>query len=194
MPGPWICAIALAGCLQDPSPPSGRFPDQCNGDGVCDIRREDCLSCPGDCPCCAIVDSSGVVAGNAADAQLATGVVDGKTVGLDQFSELQLAFGREVYDQELLADFEIHGSVSTSEEEFPTFSCTGSVAGSRAFEIAVSDDGSNWPIVGVWTDKSKVFDLGCAQLKSIRWVRIRGQRGAEGELDAITAKAGSCLE
>ena len=52
-------------------------------------------------------------------------------------------------------------------------------------------DGSSFRLIGLWTPENDKFDIGCAQLKSARWIRIDGLPGAKGELDAVQAQ--SCL-
>lgn len=222
---PWL----VCGCFPSTEAPGRPPPPTSCGNGSCELATEDCVSCPKDCPCCAIVDSRGTVPGGAAsdpsaadagatsamagqDPAAVVGRPDGRSVLLDENSELTLAFGREVFDYfnpdapndpTPKADFQIHGQVTSTNEVEPLGTCTG-LGRERegTFEVAVSDDGARWSTIGIWArtkvGQASLFDIGCAALSSVRWVRIKAAQGARGELDAVTAivdeSGRACLE
>jgi hypothetical protein len=188
---------ALAGCLLEESlPPIDPNPPATCGDGVCQIESETCTSCAQDCDCCSVVNGTGV-SSDAGIGFLApvVGNPDNQSIPIDENSDLQLAVGGEWFDQEVigLRDFTVHGVVSTNDTLYEEL-CVGETQGAGGFEIWVSEAGSNWRLIGLWTSKTNEFDIACAQVKTIRWVRIKGQPGARGSLDAVTAKGAACLK
>lgn len=198
---PALLIIALLGsslltaCLleEEPLPPLPQPPASC-GDGQCQIASETCTSCPRDCDCCSVVDASGIAGSQAGLLGPVIGPADGQTIPIDENSDLQLAVGGEWFDQEVVGrDFTVHGQVTTDNTRYDEL-CVGETQGSGAFEIWVSEAGSNWRLIGLWTSQTNEFDIACAQAKTIRWVRIKGQPGAQGSLDAVTAKGSACLQ
>jgi len=180
------------GCFPDNTPPAGpsAAPASC-GDNRCDFLNEDCVNCPADCPCCAIANSSGTVPNN--DAERAEGDPDGQSVALDDQSDLFLVFGREIFDAKGKPDLQLHGQVTSGEPQ-PASSagCPQNVSGHGAFEIAVSADGVGWQTIGLWSRSTIAgpqvaqFNIACVELTTVRWVRVKAQPGAAGQLDAVT--------
>ncbi|MCK5797528.1 MAG: hypothetical protein KAI47_10115 [Deltaproteobacteria bacterium] len=201
-PGGWPRWIALAlafvatGCLLDESiPPIDPNPPASCGNGVCDLQRETCTNCPKDCDCCAVVNAQGSFTEAGAVATAAAGQPDGVSVPIDDRSDLRLALGGDWNDQPVFGrDFEIHGKVFTNDMLHDELCPQGVGNGQGAFEVWVSPAGSVWRLVGLWTSKTNDFDLACAEASHIRWIRIKGQPGARGELDAVTAKGSACLK
>lgn len=192
----WAATVAV-GCLPDESVPQGNETPLTCGDGRCDVLTEDCARCPGDCPCCAIIDSKSNDP-NAQQPDLAIGAPDGRVVELGEQSDIFMAFGRDVFDcrdevEGNKPDFRIYGSVTSTSDVAHAGTCFGAAASSRgAFEVMVSADALDWRLVGLWAKQSdgttvSTFDIGCAELPSARWVRLRGELGATAQLDAITA-------
>ena len=181
----------VGGCFPEDVPPFDDPPPPSCGNGTCEVDLgEDCLNCPAECPCCTVVDSSG----EALRPTSAQGSPDGQTAALDQNSDLILVFGGEAKDTPVIGARELtfHGSVSTN-DQLHEESCPNPVEAVGAFEVWVSPAGSDWRLIGIWTDRTDEFDVGCAQFPAIRWLRIKGQEGAQGLLDAIVVKPEACL-
>jgi len=185
-----LCAIAaIAGCLGDELPNAAIPPPPAScGNNACDPGLEDCLTCPADCPCCSAVFAAGTE--NVADPANSLGKPDGKAAVLNELSALTLALGGEVYNgsgDAAQADFKLDGKV-TSSTSGTASGCATALQGSGAFSVHVSSNGSTFAFVGVWTQENASFDLGCAKgVTEARWIRIVGQPGATGELDAVSA-------
>lgn len=207
--GPALVGLIAASCLPDGTPPGGPAKSPTCGDGVCDFQTEDCARCPEDCSCCTMVDSRGRPAlsdldpnnPNATNLSAANGEPDGLVVQLDENSDVNMAFGRDVFDRFAKTDppelkrFEIrvHGDVlSDGVVDRQNTTCTFDSTANGVFEVQASSNGVDWRIVGLWgKDKDGVlvneFDLACIGATTIRWIRLKGHRDAKGTLDAITA-------
>ena len=193
---PLLMLLPLGGCLLDEEPPpiNPTKPATC-GNGTCDVNKaEDCINCPKDCDCCALVFGGGVSNGQtigAAQIALVAGQPDGKSLTLSGYSELELAIGGSWFDATGAApDFTIHGTVTTSQALNSGCNTSGGTGG---FEVWGRHLTGDYKLIGVWTGASKSFNISCTQLSEIRYLRLRSQGGAEGQLDAITADPQSCL-
>ncbi|MFH1131216.1 MAG: hypothetical protein V1754_07765 [Pseudomonadota bacterium] len=187
-----LLCVVISGCLfVDPSPPPPIPRPATCGDGTCELGGEDCINCPDDCSCCLAMSSvslSGVTnPGNA------MGEKDGKFAVLDEQAVLILTLGADMFDDITEQDFILEGTV-TSESSVKEEQCQTSSSGKGAFEIRVGPDGTIWYTVGFWTKDHNVFNLGCAvySIDELRYIEIRGQPEAAGQLDAVIAN--SCRE
>lgn len=186
-----VFVLASAGCLPDGEPPltpAASPPPSC-GNGRCELGQgEQCLSCPGDCSCCAAIDAQGQVP-TGQDRAAAVGGSDGKSLELDALSDLQLALGRELYDRPDAPDLQVHGTVEGGSAAPTAGGCGSNAARAGAFELTVSLDGRQWHPLGFWSQGSgaAAFDLACARVSGVRLVRLRGTSGAKARLDAVSA-------
>ena len=131
--------------------------------------------------------------------QNGVGKADSQFVELGERSSLVLVIGREIFDQtggaadQEVTDFTIVGEVTSAADVAKDRTCTSQRSGGTgAFSVSVSQDGVGYRFAGLWTPQHNEFDLGCAELKSARYVRVDAQEGATGRLDAI--EASSCLD
>ena len=218
--GPALVGLMVASCLPDGTPPGGPAKSPSCGDGVCDFRTEDCSRCPEDCSCCVMVDSRGRPAlseidpnnPEATNLSAANGEPDGRVVQLDENSDVTMTFGREVFDRFAKTDppgrvrpeIRIHGDVTSDGVVAEQDSCTIDTSGNGIFEVLGSPNGVAWRILGLW-GKTKdgvlvnEYDVACIGATTIRWLRLKGHRGAKGTLDAVTAinddeNTPSCIE
>ncbi|MBK8481822.1 MAG: hypothetical protein IPL40_11680 [Proteobacteria bacterium] len=184
-------AGCLPGCLPAGEPPDltdGVLPASC-GNGRCEPGQgEECVNCPGDCSCCTGVDAQGRVP-LGQDLLAANGAPDGKLIELDPLADLQIALGRELYDVPDQPDLQLHGAVSGGGAGGGAGGCGSRSARTAAFEVTVSLDGQHWAPIGFWAQATgaAAFDLACARLARVRFVRVRGTSGARGQLDAVSA-------
>ncbi len=197
-----LFGASLSGCLLEGSPPNldPNKPATC-GNGICDaFQTENCTNCPEECACCEVVNAAGVVQATVSgDVPEVQGPADGAMIALDSNSEVVLAVGGEWIDRvpptpntPLYPEFTIHGAVTTNDAPY-TGCLDKQVSGTGAFEILVSDGASAFERIGLWTSRATQFDLSCATLSHIRYIKIRGQFGAKGQLDTITPLQGACL-
>lgn len=182
--------VCLPGCLPAGEPPAlGDVPPLSCGNGRCEPEQgEQCVNCPGDCSCCTGVDAQGKVP-LGQDLRAASGGPDGKMIELDPLADVQIALGRELYDVPDRPDLQLHGAVSGGEAAGGAGGCGSRSARTAAFEVTVSLDGQRWAPIGFWAQASgaAAFDLACARLSRVRFVRVRGTSGARGQLDAVSA-------
>lgn len=202
-----LCAVSalvllpLGGCLLDTDPPPNNptKPASC-GNGTCDTNTEDCSNCPEDCDCCAVVNAEGIIGNQPAmNFPAAVGQPDSQSISLGPDDEVRLSLGGPWFDrpqkdgEAQLHDLRIHGTVSTSST--PYTGCPQKAIGTGAFEVWAADATGAWVLIGLWTSQATSFDFGCGKnLKSVRRLKIRGQQGASGQLDAITPLTGACLQ
>ena len=188
--------LLMAACqYTEVPPPGGPLPQPANcGDGVCDTQSEDCFNCSKDCSCCSAVTSNGSGAPVQGE-ENGVGEADGKFVELAENSVLTLVLGRAIYNDLLgtAPDFKLIGSVESQPTD-PSGLCSTSSQGTQAFEVQASDDGLSYRVVGFWTSANdQEFDIGCAQMRSARFIRLQGQPGARAKLDAVLGLPSSCL-
>ena len=186
----------VAGCLSDTEPPEFTVvrPPSC-GNGRCETAAgygENCLNCPDDCDCCAAVDAREAVP-TGQDLQFALGQPDQRLLRLEENSELTLILGSEARDQPVggVREILVHGTVSTADAQFGGCPRLSSLRG--AIEVWAGGDGREG-LIGIWTSKESAFDLGCASLPLVRYVKLRAQPGAAASLDALTIAPQSCFK
>ena len=120
---------------------------------------------------------------------------NGQTIGLEPSTDLVLVLGRDLVDRQLLHDFTLVGNVTSPGGSATTEPCPSLQAdASGVFEVLVSPDGSNWSAIGNWSQANDRFDIGCAELKTTRWIRVRGLRDATAQLDSVEFAADTCQE
>lgn len=187
----FFCCLFVGCVLGDPDLVQIPIPETC-GNGICELETEDCTICSLDCSCCLAVSSEGTE-GTIIDSHNAIGPSDNKFALLNGNSVLVLVLGQDAHDQIATADLSFAGLVTSSSSTTST-GCPSNTEGNGAFEVSVSKNGYDWHLVGFWTAQNSDFDLGCAQLiePSIRYVEVRGQPGATGQLDAVIAN--SCFD
>ena len=121
---------------------------------------------------------------------------------LSSNSELTLVMGRDIVDGQPFGqdeprfgpDFTIVGAVLSSTPNDSTNGCTGGAGGVGGVEVRVSEDGdAPWHLLGVWTSETNKFDIACAQLGSILWIRLTAQPGADAVVDTVTPEENACL-
>lgn len=176
----WVLCPGSACQFSTEPPPLPGAPASC-GDGHCDPLRESCGNCPTDCPCCAAASCEGSVPG----VEACVGKPDGKAVQLAEYSSVEVALGSEVTDLPG-DDLRFEGAVASA-SNVEVVGCPLGSGGTGSFEVWVSADGRDFKLAGFWSQKDRAVDLSCVQLKTARWVRLVGQPGARGQLDAVIA-------
>lgn len=188
----------VGGCWVNDNLPSGGT-STCNNNRRCELSlREDCTSCPGDCPCCRAVEAAGY---KVQEPEKATLKADSSFAQLGPGSTLTLTVGREIYDGDG-PDFLLVGEVTSASSVALSSGCPLASVSGDAFRVEVSVTSAGpYELVGFWakeragsTGTSAVFDLACAGSSSlnVRHVRLVSLGNATAKLDALSAS--SCVE
>jgi len=186
-------AGALAGCWAEESPP-GVTPCSCNNNGTCELDKEDCACCPGDCPCCRAILAAGT---DIQDPESTVGDSDGTFATLGPTSTLTLTVGSLIRgDATAGGDFVLVGQVTSDSTVPVTDTCPSGAASGDGYQVEASVDGTEWSLVGFWTKttsppvagQGQPFSLRCAtpKLNEARHVRLSplGDKPA-AQLDAL---------
>lgn len=184
----------LGGCWSvDSLPPPA--PASCNNNGTCEFQKEDCDSCPADCPCCRAAEAVGHLV---QDPEKATKNPDGESAVLGPDSSIMLVLGRLIegnsgYDFRLVGQVTSESTVTVNALGCPTSAPTG------GFIVETSLDGSIWDQVGFWTKDQSAsgeasFELSCGRYSDMaRYVRVSALPGQPAAtLDALVAM--HCME
>jgi hypothetical protein len=127
----------------------------------------------------------------------ALGAPDATGAELGPGSSLRLMVGSEIYD-ELGIDLILNGQVtSPSSVQVNEVNCPVSPLEGQGLRVEASQNGSTWAPLGYWTQSKEGgtgtgqdfhFNLICAKINAVRYIRITSLGQATATLDALTAE------